>query len=98
VDAASPARGVQAAEVNKVLAEIGAAGSPQLVVWNKIDAARLEPSLERDQYGRISRVFVSARTGAGLEALRGAIAELARLRAAERGAAASRAHAAQPHQ
>ena len=98
VDAASPARGEQAAEVNKVLAEIGAAGSPQLVVWNKIDAARLEPSLERDQYGRISRVFVSARTGAGLEALRGAIAELARLRAAERGAAASRAHAAQPHQ
>jgi GTP-binding protein HflX len=96
VDAASPARDEQAAEVNKVLAEIGAAGSPQLAVWNKIDAVRLDPGVERDQYGRISRVFVSARTGAGLEALRGAIAELAQLRAAQRGAAAPRTHAPQP--
>lgn len=43
---------------------------PQLLVWNKIDLAGLEPGLERDEYGRISRVFVSAGTGAGLDLLR----------------------------
>ncbi len=89
VDAASPARAEQAAEVDKVLGEIGADAVPRIAVWNKIDCARLEPSVERDQYGKISRVLVSARTGAGLEGLRGAIAEFARDRAAARGAAPS---------
>jgi GTPase len=88
VDAASPVREEQAAEVDKVLAEIPAGEAPRLLVWNKIDAAGMEPGVERDQYGRISRVFVSARTGAGLDELRGAIAEFARERAAARGQAA----------
>jgi GTP-binding protein HflX len=91
VDASSPVRDEQAVAVNKVLAEIPAGNAPQLLVWNKIDAAGLEPALERDQYGRISRVFVSARTGAGLELLRGAIAEFAQARAAARGAPAPEA-------
>ena len=86
VDAASPARDEQASDVDKVLEEIPAMDAPRLLVWNKIDAARLEPGVERDQYGRISRVFVSARTGAGLDLLRGAIAEFAQERAAARGA------------
>jgi len=84
VDAASPVREEQQAEVHKVLAEIGADAVPRLLVWNKIDQAKLEPGVERDQYGRISRVFVSARTGAGLQGLRLAIAEFAqRARGAE---------------
>jgi GTP-binding protein HflX len=91
VDAASPARDEQAAEVDKVLAEIPAGAAPRLLVWNKIDAVgsgnELSPRIERDQYGRISRVFVSARTEAGLGLLRGAIAEFARERTAARGAA-----------
>jgi GTP-binding protein HflX len=97
VDASSPARDEQAEEVNKVLAEIPAGDAPQLLVWNKIDAATLDPAAERDQYGRISRVFVSARTGAGLDGLRAAIAEFARERAAARGAAAPEAHPLLPH-
>ncbi len=84
VDASSTARDEQARAVDAVLAEIPAGEAPRLVVWNKIDAARLEPRVERDQYGRISRVFVSARTGAGLELLREAIAEFAKARAATR--------------
>jgi GTP-binding protein HflX len=88
VDAASPVREQQAAEVDKVLEEIPAMDAPRLIVWNKIDAAGLEPAVERDQYGRICRVFVSARTGAGLELLRGAIAEFAKARASERSASA----------
>jgi len=88
VDAASPVREQQAAEVDKVLEEIPAMDAPRLLVWNKIDAAGLQPGVERDQYGRICRVFVSARTGAGLELLRSAIAEFARARADERSASA----------
>jgi GTPase len=91
IDAASPVREEQAAEVDRVLAEIPAGDAPRLLVWNKIDAVgsgnELSPGVERDQYGRISRVFVSARTGAGLDGLRDAIAEFARERAAARGAA-----------
>jgi GTP-binding protein HflX len=77
VDAASPAREEQQAEVDKVLGEIGAQDVPRILVMNKIDEAELAPSVERDQYGRIARVFVSARTGAGLEGLRLAIGEFA---------------------
>jgi GTPase len=84
VDASSAVRDEQAAAVDKVLAEIPAGEAPRLLVWNKIDAAALQPGIERDQYGRISRVFVSARTGAGLELLRGAIAEFAKARATRR--------------
>jgi GTP-binding protein HflX len=80
VDAASPARLEQAAQVDAVLAGIGAGDIPQILVWNKIDAAGLAPGVERDEYGRIARVFVSARSGAGLAELRGAIAEAARPR------------------
>jgi GTPase len=82
VDSASPVREQQAAEVDKVLAEIGAGGVPQLLVWNKADLSGLAPGVERDEYGRIRRVFVSARTGAGLAELRGAIAEAAQTRPA----------------
>jgi GTP-binding protein HflX len=91
IDASSTAREEQMKAVDQVLIEIPAGQAPQLLVWNKIDAAGLEPAVERDQYGRISRVFVSARTGAGLELLRGAIAEFAQARAAARGAPAPEA-------
>jgi GTP-binding protein HflX len=85
VDSASATRERQVADVNGVLREIGADAIPQLAVWNKIDlrapSAGLAPGAERDEYGRISRVFVSARTGAGLAELRAAILEAARGRA-----------------
>lgn len=75
VDAASPQRDEQISEVNKVLAEIGAAEIPTILVYNKIDKAGLEPRAERNAHGTIARVFVSAAERAGLDALRGAIAE-----------------------
>jgi GTPase len=103
VDAASPAREEQQAEVDKVLGEIGADQVPRILVWNKIDAtgaspanSGLEPGVERDQYGRISRVFVSARTGAGLEGLRLAIAEFAQLGQEKRRAGAQALKASSP--
>lgn len=84
VDAASPARMEQIEEVNSVLADIGADHIPQILVWNKIDAAGLEPALERDEYDRIRRVFISAQTGAGLDLLREAIGGFAKMNAAAR--------------
>ncbi len=84
VDSASATRDEQESEVNKVLKEIGADAIRQILVWNKIDVSLLDAGVERDQYGRISRVFMSARTGAGLDGLRGAIAEFAKARTAAR--------------
>jgi len=75
VDAASPVRMEQIEQVNTVLSEIGADHIPQILVWNKIDSADLQPGLERDEYDKIRRVFVSAQTGAGLDLLREAVAE-----------------------
>jgi len=78
VDGSSPARMEQIEQVNEVLREIGADHVPQILVWNKIDAAGLEPAVERDEYDKISRVFISAHSGAGLDLLREAIAEAAK--------------------
>jgi GTP-binding protein HflX len=77
VDGSSPVRNEQIEQVNEVLREIGADHIPQILVWNKIDAAGLEPGVERDEYDKISRVFISAQSGAGLDLLRDAIVEAA---------------------
>ena len=75
VDAASSNRDSQIVEVNKVLAEIGADKIPQVEIFNKIDLSGVDPGLERDEYGRICRVRVSALTGDGLELIRQALVE-----------------------
>jgi len=77
VDSASPARNDQIAEVEKVLAEIGASEVRQLMVLNKQDLTGLPPTLERDEYDRIVRVRVSAECGDGLPLLRMALTEIA---------------------
>jgi GTP-binding protein HflX len=77
VDASSSVREPQIAAVNAVLAEIGADAIPQVLVWNKIDLTPFLPGLERDEYGKICRVSLSAKTGAGLDSLRDALAEVA---------------------
>lgn len=77
VDSASPAREEQIAEVDKVLAEIGASDVRQLMVLNKQDLTDLPPAVERDEYDRITRVRLSAKCGDGLSLLREALAEIA---------------------
>ena len=82
IDAASPQRLEQQQEVERVLEEIGAADVPQILVFNKCDL--LEDSqqprtgsdwLEVHAGLRRARVFVSARAGLGLDALRALIAD-----------------------
>ncbi|WP_295641620.1 GTPase HflX [uncultured Methylibium sp.] len=81
VDAASPVLDEQMAEVERVLAEIDAAGIPQILVFNKLD--QLDDTrrprvtadvMEFDGGRRVPRVFVSALRGQGLAELRGLLA------------------------
>lgn len=75
VDVNSPERHDQVAEVNKVLAEIGAQKIPQIVIFNKIDLQALPAGVKRDEYGNIATVNLSAKTGDGLPDLRTALVE-----------------------
>ncbi len=75
VDAASPARAEQMAEVERVLHEIGADNAPVIVVYNKIDQIGRVPSVERDARDNIVAVSVSAQSGLGLQLLRESIVE-----------------------
>ena len=75
VDASSADRDAQIAAVNTVLAEIGADTVPQVQVMNKIDLTPLAARVERDEYGKIARVWVSAQSGAGIEHVRLALEE-----------------------
>ena len=75
VDSASSNRDEQITQVNHVLAEIGAEHVPQILVLNQIDRLGIEPGLERDEYGRICRVRISAKTGEGLHLVRQALVE-----------------------
>lgn len=81
VDASSPAAEEQTSHVQKVLAEIGAENTPQILVLNKSDLlAGGQPPLEANTLthcmpGKTARrnateaVYISARTGKGLEQL-----------------------------
>ncbi|TSE36451.1 GTPase HflX [Tepidimonas charontis] len=81
VDAANPQHPEHIGDVQRVLHEIGAADVPQVLVFNKIDALppQHQPQRECDvtelEGHPVTRVFVSARTCQGLEALRAAIAD-----------------------
>ena len=72
VDMVSTNREAQVAQVNKVLLEIGASSVRQVLVLNQIDRCEsygldATAGFERDEYGKIYKVRVSAKTGAGLE-------------------------------
>lgn len=80
VDASNADFPEQMAQVERVLQEIAAADIPQILVFNKLDALageRRPPELQ-DQYEvaghLLPRLFVSARSGEGLDHLRHALA------------------------
>jgi GTP-binding protein HflX len=83
VDGASPELAAQMHEVQRVLAEIGAADVAQIVVFNKLDRMgeterpRAPVDMVEIEGARVPRVFLSARTGEGLELLRERIAAFA---------------------
>lgn len=78
VDVGSSSRNEQISEVNRVLEEIGAGRIPQILILNKLDTIDSSPEAvgyERDEYGRIAQIRLSAKTGAGLGLVRLALAE-----------------------
>ena len=77
VDASSAARDAQIAAVNEVLAEIGADAIPQILVMNKIDLTPFTPRIDRDEYGKISRIWISAESGSGLDSVHLALEDYA---------------------
>jgi GTP-binding protein HflX len=83
VDASNPNFIEQIAQVQRVLKEIGAEKIPQLLVFNKIDAlesdqhpVRLEDDFEVDGV-QTPRIFVSAKSLAGIATLRQRLASIA---------------------
>lgn len=84
IDAASPNRDEQRAEVQRVLASIGAANVPQILVFNKVDMLE-EDQLPRsaadtlvlDDGRQVPRAFISAANGTGIDLLRHLIAQSA---------------------
>ncbi|EUJ10182.1 GTP-binding protein HflX [Methylophilaceae bacterium 11] len=79
VDVASTNRDAQIEQVNFVLNEIGASQVHQILVLNQIDRLGMPAGIERDEYGKISKVRISAIDGTGLDDLRLALTEYQQL-------------------
>ena len=81
VDASNPNFPEQIAEVQRVLGDIDAAGIPQILVFNKLDALEKErhPLQLSDSYEvdgvSVPRLFVSAQAGLGLAELRAQLSQ-----------------------
>lgn len=76
IDTASPHRERQITAVEQVLQEIAPQAKRVLRVHNKLDLVDLDPGVNRDEYGKLQAVYVSARTGAGLNLLRASLVEI----------------------
>jgi len=77
IDANDEYRNETIYEVNRVLKDIGADKSPQLEVFNKIDLLDdFAPRIDRNDQGKPVRVWLSAQTGAGMDLLLQALAEI----------------------
>ncbi len=77
VDAYDEGRHAHIEQVNRVLKEIGAEDITQIEIYNKIDLLEGggEPRLERDENGRVRRIWLSAHMGQGLDLLHIALSE-----------------------
>ena len=77
IDAHDEGRHERIFEVNEVLKEVGAHEVPQLEVYNKIDLMDAAgPKIDRDELGCPLRVWISAKSGDGLDLLKQAVTEL----------------------
>ncbi|MCE5393528.1 MAG: GTPase HflX [Acidithiobacillus sp.] len=75
IDTAAPDRDLQMAAVDEVLHDIGADNLPRIRVYNKIDVLGEDPRWRKNEQGQIVDLWISARTGAGLDHLYQAIEE-----------------------
>jgi GTP-binding protein HflX len=83
IDVSHPEFAMQIEAVQAVLGEIGADTVPQIHVLNKCELAGIPPGIERDEYGKIRTIRLSALTGAGCDAVHRLFAETFPLAAPE---------------
>jgi GTP-binding protein HflX len=60
-------------QVNRILKEINADQVDQILILNQIDKNNSLPQKDIDEYGRITRIELSAKTGQGIEFLKEAL-------------------------
>ncbi len=75
IDCSEPAHQERIEDVVQVLAEIGADHLPRIQVYNKADILGVAPRVDRAETGIPTRVWLSSRTGEGIDGLLLAIAE-----------------------
>lgn len=76
VDASDEYNREKIGQVEEIIFDIDAEKVPNILVMNKIDCLEdFEPRIDRDENGRIFRVWISAYTGAGIDLLYRALAE-----------------------
>ena len=75
VDCSAIERDDNIQQVEHVLSEIDASERPQLIVYNKIDAAKKDARIDRDQNGKPCSVWISALNGVGIDLLLQAVSE-----------------------
>jgi GTP-binding protein HflX len=83
IDGSSPERDRQSEEVSKVLSEIGAGDLACIDIVNKCDLLDLSPGVQKDPYGRIQRIYISAQERSGIELVREAIMHRLRMHGLE---------------
>ncbi|WP_428085914.1 ribosome rescue GTPase HflX [Candidatus Thioglobus sp.] len=76
VDAADEYNIEKIGQVEKIINEIGASKIPSILVMNKIDCLEnFKPRIDKDESGRVYRVWISSKTGAGIDLLYQALAQ-----------------------
>lgn len=76
VDASDEQRQTRVEQVNQVLQEIGAKQVPQLIIYNKIDQLPdCQARAETDEMGQVTKVWLSALTGEGVDLLQTALSQ-----------------------
>ena len=75
IDASDDLRLENIEAVEEVLDEIGASDVPQIQIYNKIDRLEVEPKIDHDDEGKVKRIWVSAKTGAGLDLIHQVLAD-----------------------
>jgi len=76
IDANDDNKDLHIEQVEQVLKSIGAHEVPRLYVYNKIDLfASITPHIDRDEHGKLKRVYISATKNLGMPELQKAIGE-----------------------
>jgi GTP-binding protein HflX len=75
IDCSDPSHLAHIDEVNAVLEQIGADKLPLVKVYNKADILGVQPRVDRAESGMPMRVWLSAETGDGMDALLGVITD-----------------------